>query len=94
MLNPAPKSTPRENRIIVVSFDQDKYAEIIAELNIRGWALIYNFAPSNPLTIKKHNGFRSQAERLNKFRYYDNCLKNLLISAPSGGYRSPPLNPL
>jgi hypothetical protein len=40
MLNPAPKSTPRENRIIVVPFDQDKYAEIIAELNIRGWALI------------------------------------------------------
>jgi hypothetical protein len=30
-----------------------KYAEIIAELNIRGWAVIYNFAASNPLTIKK-----------------------------------------
>jgi hypothetical protein len=31
MLNPAPKSTPRKNRIIVVPFDQDKYAEIISE---------------------------------------------------------------
>jgi hypothetical protein len=31
MLNPAPKSTPSKNRIIVVPFDQDKYAEIISE---------------------------------------------------------------
>ncbi|MFH0924256.1 MAG: hypothetical protein V1872_01265 [bacterium] len=36
-----------------------------AELNIRGWALIHNFAPSNPLTVKKYNGFQSPAERLN-----------------------------
>jgi hypothetical protein len=26
-----------------------------AELSIRGWALIENFAPSNPHTIKKHD---------------------------------------
>ena len=65
-----------------------------AELNIRGWALIYNFAPSNPLTVKKHNGLKSPAERINKFCYHENWLKNLLISASSGGFRSPPLNPI
>ena len=65
-----------------------------AQLNIRGWALIHNFAPSNPLTIKKHNGLKSPAERLNKFCYHDNWLKNLLLSASLGGFRSPPLKPL
>ena len=64
-----------------------------AELSIRGWALIHNFAPSNPRTIEKHNGFKSPAERLNKFRYHDNWLQNLLISASLGGYRCPPQNP-
>jgi len=65
-----------------------------AELNIRAWALILNFAPSNPITIKKHNGAQSPAERLNQFRYHDNWLENLLISASLGGYRAPPQNPL
>ena len=65
-----------------------------AELSIRGWALIKNFAPYNPGTIKKLNGLQSPAERLNKFKYHDNWLHNLLISASLGGYRSPPQNPL
>jgi len=61
-----------------------------SELSIRGWALIQNFAPSNPRTVKKHNGFKSPTERLNQFRYHDNWLENLLISASLGGYRGPP----
>ena len=65
-----------------------------AELSIRGWALIQNFAPCNPLTVKKHGGLQSPAEWLNEFRYHDNWLHNLLISASLGGYRSPPQNPL
>ena len=65
-----------------------------AELSIRGWALIQNFAPYNPRTIKKLNGSQSPAERLNKSKYHDNWLHNLLISASLGGYRSPPQNPL
>ena len=65
-----------------------------AELSVRGWALIQNFAPYNPQTVKKLNGSRSPAERLNKFKYHDNWLHNLLISASLGGYRSPPQNPL
>jgi hypothetical protein len=69
-------------------------SKLSAELNIRGWALILNFAPSNPYTVKKHNDLKSPAERLNKFRYHDNWLQNLLISGSLGGYRSPPQNPL
>jgi hypothetical protein len=65
-----------------------------AELGIRGWALILNFAPSNPYTVKKYDGLQSPAERLNGFRYHDNWLHNLLISASLGGFRDPPLNPL
>jgi len=41
-----------------------------AELNIRVWALINNFAPSNPLTVKKYDGLQSPAERINRFRYH------------------------
>jgi hypothetical protein len=65
-----------------------------AELSIRGWALIQNFAPCNPRTVKLHNGWKSPAERLNRFRYHDNWLHNLLASASLGGYRPPPQNPL
>jgi hypothetical protein len=65
-----------------------------AELNIRGWALINNFAPSNPLTVKKYGGIRSPAERLNGFCYHENWLQNLLISASLGGFRGAPPNPL
>lgn len=65
-----------------------------AELSIRGWALIHNFAPSNPFAVKKHGGFKSAAERLNRFRYHECWLQNLLVSASLGGFRSPPQIPL
>ena len=61
-----------------------------AELNIRGWALIYNFTPSNPMTIKKHRGKRCPADRLNGFAYHENWLENLLISASLINFRQPP----
>lgn len=65
-----------------------------AKLSIRGWALIYNFAPCNPMTVKKHDGWRCPAEWLNKSRYHDNWLQNLLISSSMGGFRGFPPNPL
>lgn len=65
-----------------------------SELSIRGWALIQNFAPYNPRTVKKLNGCQSPAERLNQFKYHEKWLHNLLISASLGGYRSPPQNPI
>jgi hypothetical protein len=63
-----------------------------AEQGLRGWALIYNFAPSCPETVRESAGLRSPAERLNGKRYHDEWLQNLLISASLGGYRRPPRN--
>ncbi len=65
-----------------------------AESGIRGWALIHNFAPCNPTTVKKHDGWRCPAERLNKSRYHENWLQNLLTSASMGGFKQTPPNPL
>ncbi|WP_231715561.1 hypothetical protein [Desulfosarcina widdelii] len=65
-----------------------------AQLSIRGWTLINNFAPFNPRTANVFNGLKSPAERLNQFRYHDNWLQNLYVSASLGGYRSPPQNPI
>lgn len=67
---------------------------ISANLNIRAWALVHNFAPFNPRTIEQKNGLKSPAEVLNGFSYHSNWLQNLLISASLGGYRQGPPNPL
>ncbi len=65
-----------------------------AKLSIRAWALIYNFAPSNPWTVKNNVGYSSPTVRLNKAQYHDNWLQNLLVSASLGGFKGPPQNPL
>ena len=61
-----------------------------AEQGLRGWALIHNFAPSCPETVRESAGLRSPAERLNGRRYHSEWLQNLLVSASLGGYRTPP----
>jgi hypothetical protein len=53
----------------------------------RAWALLYNFRPWNPATVRVNDGWRSPAERLNEPRYHDDWLQNLLISASLGGFR-------
>ncbi len=63
-------------------------SSIAANKSMKAWALIFNFAPSNPTTIKKYGTFKSPAERLNGFSYHDNWLENLLISASAGRLRS------
>ena len=65
-----------------------------AELSIRSWALIQNWAPSNPYTINQFNGWPSPAERLSQFRYHDNWWQNLLVSASQRQYSGYPPNPL
>ena len=60
------------------------------ELSLRGWALIHNFAPSCPRTVRASPAIRSPAERLNGMRYHPEWLQNLLVSASLGGYRRPP----
>jgi len=59
-----------------------------ATLNMRACDLIYNFAPSCQSTIKKYNGMKCPAERVNGFMYHENWLQNLFISASLGGYRN------
>jgi hypothetical protein len=57
---------------------------------LRGWALIHNFAPSCPWTVRTSPELRSPAERLNGKRYHTEWLQNLLVSASLGGYRRAP----
>ena len=61
---------------------------------VRGWALLWNFSPSSPETVKKHHGKLSPAERLNNKRYSDNWLENMLISASMNGTSGYQQNPL
>jgi hypothetical protein len=58
----------------------------------RAWALLQNFRPWGPATARANGGWRSPAERLNKHRYHDDWLQNLLVSASLAGYHrgSPP----
>jgi len=66
-----------------------------ANLGIRGWCLILNFAPSNPNTVKKTPELTSPAERINGSSYHTNWLQNLLISTSLvTRYRTPPPKPL
>jgi hypothetical protein len=58
-------------------------------LHSRAWALLWNFAPWHPATTRENQGWRCPAERLNRHRYHDSWLQNLLISASLGGYRRP-----
>jgi len=59
----------------------------------RGWALLWNFAPWHPSVARTHQGWRSPAERLNRHRYHEGWLHNLLISSSLGGYRVPRRQP-
>jgi hypothetical protein len=58
-------------------------------LHCRAWALLWNFAPWHPATTRENEGWRCPAERLNRHRYHDCWLQNLLVSASLGGYRRP-----
>jgi hypothetical protein len=58
-------------------------------LHCRAWALLWNFTPWHPATRCENKGWRCPAERLNRHRYHDSWLQNLLVSASLGGYRCP-----
>ncbi len=57
------------------------------ERHCRAWALLFNFRPWNPATARVNEGWPSPAERVNKYRYHDNWLHNLLVSASLAGFR-------
>lgn len=56
-------------------------------LHARAWALVQNFRPWGPEAVRDNGGWRCPAERLNKHRYHDDWLQNLLVSASLAGYR-------
>jgi hypothetical protein len=58
-------------------------------LHCRAWALLWNFTPWHPATTCENKGWRCPAERLNRHRYHESWLQNLLVSASCGGYRCP-----
>jgi len=64
------------------------------EQRVRALALLWNFCPSSPATVKKYHGQRCPAERLNGKRYADNWLENLLVSGSMNGLRHHQQNPL
>lgn len=57
-----------------------------SRLTSRSQALLWNYSPWHP-SVTKRTGWQSPAEQLNRHRYHDNWLENLLISASCGGYR-------
>jgi hypothetical protein len=65
-----------------------------AENRVRALALLWNFCPSSPQTVKKHGGQACPAERLNGKSYADNWLENLLVSGSMNGVEMDPQNPL
>jgi hypothetical protein len=56
-------------------------------LHCRAWALLHNFRPWHPATARANQGWKSPAERVNRHRYHDDWLQNLLVSASLGGAR-------
>jgi hypothetical protein len=65
-----------------------------AESRVRALALLWNFCPSSPQTVRKHAGQACPAERLNGKRYADNWLENLLVSGSMNGVEQDQQNPL
>ena len=61
--------------------------QVAGDRHCRAWAVLHNFRTWNPATVRANDGWRSPAERLNRHRYHDGWLHNLLVSASLGGYR-------
>lgn len=60
---------------------------LTSHLTTRSQALLWNFTPWHPSEARRHDGWQSPAETLNRHRYHDEWLQNLLVSASCGGYR-------
>ena len=61
-------------------------SEGAVERHCRAWALLPNCRPWDPATARANNGWRGPAERVNKHRYHDNGLHNLLVAASFAGF--------
>jgi hypothetical protein len=65
-----------------------------AESRVRALALLWNFCPSSPETVRKYAGQACPAARLNGKRYANNWLENLLVCGSMNGVEQDPQNPL
>ncbi len=65
-----------------------------AEQRVRAWALLWNFCPSSPETVRKYRGQTCPAERLTGTRYAANWLENLLVAASMNGGEQDQQTPL
>lgn len=65
-----------------------------AEQRVRAWALLWNFCPSSPGTVRKYEGRACPAERLTGTRYADNWVANLLVAASMNGVEHDQQTPL
>jgi len=91
-----PNAYRTSNMIDRLMKQQDRYLFIMqyfhgdfisAELNVRAWAILHNFRPYCARIAKKQSKLDCPATRVNGFRYADNWLENLLISASMAGYK-------
>jgi hypothetical protein len=62
-------------------------SEEACKRHVRAWALLYNFRPWHPATARANGGWRCPAERLNRHRYHEDWLQNLLAHASLNGFR-------
>jgi hypothetical protein len=88
---------PKPGKDAIVSFFHAQYFHGMsdsAESRVRALALLWNFCPSSPQTVRKHAGQAWPAERLSGKRYADNWLENLLVSGSMNGVEQDPQNPL
>jgi hypothetical protein len=70
--------------------------QVAGDRHVRAWALLFNFRPWHPAVTRARGGWRCPVERLNRHRYHDDWLQNLLVSASLAGYRrriAPPPTP-
>ena len=55
---------------------------------MRSFALVHNFSPWSPWTVKLNEGWKSPFERLNKFRYVDDWFENFMMATSLNGYKN------
>jgi hypothetical protein len=62
-----------------------------ANKRCRAWAILHNYWPWCPESVRDNDGAQCPAERLNKKRYCNNWLENLFVATSSGGTKNNPL---
>jgi hypothetical protein len=61
-----------------------------SNLRSRSWAILHNYWPWCPASVAANKGKRCPAERLNRKRYSDCWLTNLLVATSLGGTKKTP----